>query len=309
MPVLTVRDARVAHPTGDPNFAVMQCMPGAMPEEECDPFLMCDEVGPILSGGAYGNDTDEGFSVPWHGHHGMEILSYVVDGVGRHADSMGNRETFDGFQWISVGSGIEHAEGGGTPAGQYRHSFQIWLRMPVANMEDDPRYGTVSRADIPMVQLDMGKGKVRVIAGSLDGVIGPARYAVNVQILDVELEAGAEWSYTLPSDMDNVMFYAFQGGANINESSILKAQQICRFDTSGPRAAAIRAGANGYRCLVFAGKMTQEKIVWHGPFVCSSRQNLMDCFRKYQMGDFPPKRVSWDYRDVTQKPIEKQCSA
>lgn len=300
MPVMYVRDAHVAHPTGDPNFAVMQSLPAAIPQDECDPFLMCDEVGPILSSGAYGNDTDEGFNVAWHGHHGMEIMSYVIDGVGRHADSMGNRETFDGFQWISVGSGIEHAEGGGTPAGQYRHSFQIWLRMPVEHMEDDPRYGTVSRADIPRVEFD--KGSARILAGSLEGFVGPARYAVKVQMLDVELKAGGEWTYTLPNDMDNLMFNAFEGKATLNENTDIKAQQVCRFDTSGPRTTVVRAGDNGFRFLVFAGKMTKDKIVWHGPFVCSSRQNLMDCFKKYQMGDFPPKRVAWDYRDVRKKP-------
>jgi redox-sensitive bicupin YhaK (pirin superfamily) len=302
MPILCIRDARVAHPTGDPNFSVMQCMPAAIPEHESDPFLMCDEVGPILSTGAYGNDTDEGFSVDWHGHHGMDIMSYFVKGRGRHADSMGNRETFDspGFQWMSVGSGIEHAEGGGTPAGEYRHSFQIWLRMPLERMEDDPRYGTVSPAEIPIVEFN--KGRARVLAGSLEGCIGPAQYAVTVQILDVELEADAEWTYTCPDNMDNVIFYAFAGSAVLNDKSTLRAQQVCRFDASGPRRAVIRAGKNGYRCLVFTGKMTNEKIVWHGPFVCSSKQHLRDCFRKYQMGEFPPKRVPWNYRDVSKMP-------
>ena len=32
--------------------------------------------------------------VAWHPHHGMDILSYMVEGCGRHADSLGNRETF-----------------------------------------------------------------------------------------------------------------------------------------------------------------------------------------------------------------------
>jgi hypothetical protein len=244
-------------------------MPGAIPEDECDPFLMCDEFGPTASKGAYGNDTDEGFDVDWHPHHGMDILSYMVQGRGRHADSLGNRETFDspGFQWLSVGSGIEHAEGGGTPSGECTHGFQIWLRMPVERMEDDPRYGTVNPTDIPVVHLD--KGMIRVIAGPLDGVVGPAQFAVTVQILDMELEPGAEWSYTCPENMDNAMLYAFQGSATLNGSTPLKAQEICRFDPSGSRVAVIQAGSTGYRGMVFTGKMTRENIVWHGPFVCN----------------------------------------
>jgi len=302
MPIRYVKDSKAANPTGDPNFTVQQCMPGAVPESECDPFMMCDEFGPTLSKGAYGNDTDEGFDVPWHPHHGMDILSYIIEGKGRHADSMGNRETFDspGFQWISVGSGIEHAEGGGTPKGERTHGFQLWLRMPLARMEDDPRYGTVSSTDIPTVNL--GKGLVRVVAGPLGDIVGPAKFAVNVQILDVELEPNAEWTYTCPDDMDNVMFYAFKGSATINGETSIRAQQICRFDTSGPRTALLGAGRDGYRGLVFTGKMTKEKILWHGPFVCSSRSNLQSCFEKYQTGEFPTKRVSWNYKDVRDTP-------
>jgi len=299
---LYVRDAHTAHPTGDPNFSVMQCMPSAVPEAESDPFLMCDEFGPTPSKGAYGNNTDEGFDVAWHPHHGMDILSYIVEGRGRHADSMGNRETFDspGFQWISVGSGIEHAEGGGTPKGERTHGFQIWLRMPHARMEDDPRYGTVKPADIPVVKLD--RGVVRVIAGPLGGVVGPAKFAVTVQMLDVELEAEAEWNYTCPDDMDNVIFYAFKGAATLNRTTLLRAQQVARFDTSGPRKAFLKAGAGGYRGLVFTGKMLKEKLFWHGPFVCSSRSNLQTCFEKYQRGQLPSKRVAWNYKDVRAKP-------
>lgn len=302
MPIRYVKDSKAANPTGDPNFTVQQCMPGAVPESECDPFMMCDEFGPTLSKGAYGNDTDEGFDVPWHPHHGMDILSYIIEGKGRHADSMGNRETFDspGFQWISVGSGIEHAEGGGTPKGERTHGFQLWLRMPLARMEDDPRYGTVSPADIPTVNL--GNGLVRVVAGTLGETVGPAKFAVNVQILDVELDPNAEWSYSCPDDMDNVMFYAFKGSATINGERSIRAQQICRFDTSGPRTALLTAGRDGCRALVFTGKMTKEKIIWHGPFVCSSRSNLQNCFEKYQTGEFPAKRAPWNYKDVRDTP-------
>lgn len=302
MPIKYIRDAQTAHPTGDPSFAVKQCFPAVVPEQESDPFLMCDEFGPMKSKGAYGDDTDEGFDVPWHPHHGMDILSYIIEGRGRHADSLGNRETFDspGFQWLSVGSGIEHAEGGGTPAGQHTHGFQLWLRMPKERMEDDPRYGTVGPEAIPLVTFD--GGQARVVAGPLEETIGPAKFSVNVQILDIQMEPGAEWMYSLPESMDNAMFYCFQGGATLNGKEEFRFRQICRFDTSGASSVAVQAGPDGFRAMVLAGKMTREKVIWHGPFVCSSQANLRECFNKYRTGAFPPKRVSWDYRDIRKKP-------
>ena len=64
-----------------------------------------------------------------------DIPSYIKTGIGRHGDSMGNREKFEtpGMQWISFGSGIEHAEGGATPKGDDMTGFQIWLNVPSTN--------------------------------------------------------------------------------------------------------------------------------------------------------------------------------
>ena len=50
------------------------------------------------------------------------------------------------------------------------------------------------------------------------------------------------------------------------------------------------------------GRQTREELVWHGPFVCADRQQLMQCFAKYQGGQFPPVRVKWDYKDVSKHP-------
>lgn len=83
----------------------------------------------------------------------MDICTYLIEGIGRHGDSLGNREEFatPGIQWISVGSGIEHAEGGGTPAGVNMQGFQIWINVPAENKMDDPSYGTHSPGEIPVI--------------------------------------------------------------------------------------------------------------------------------------------------------------
>jgi len=102
MKVLAVRTAQVAHPTGDPNFSVMQPFPAAFTAQECDPFLMCDAFGPVVSSGIETNPDK--FQVQWHPHRGMDLLTYITEGVGRHADSLGNRGEFasPGMQWISA---------------------------------------------------------------------------------------------------------------------------------------------------------------------------------------------------------------
>lgn len=53
-----------------------------------------------------------GAGFPPHGHHDMEIISYVTGGVMEHVDSLGNRFRIDAgqFQAMSAGTGIRHSE-------------------------------------------------------------------------------------------------------------------------------------------------------------------------------------------------------
>jgi hypothetical protein len=127
MQVVKCLPAVTTFPTGDKSFAVQQGFPQPISAEEADPFLMCDHFvrAPSLFCAArlhvfvswhvmfalalqgpspqpkrsWGEDE---FPVGWHPHRGMDILTYIVQGQGRHADSLGNRCTFDspGMQWI-----------------------------------------------------------------------------------------------------------------------------------------------------------------------------------------------------------------
>jgi len=201
---------------------------------------------------------------------------------------------------MSVGSGVEHAEGGGTPRGQRTHGFQIWLKMPRAKMGDAPRYGTVVPSAIPTVPLSPGS-LARVIAGPLGAVEGPARFGVEAQILDVVLAAGATFDYARPAALDTVMFYGFAGDATV-DGAALRAQEIAVLDAASGDGAAVVAGPAGFRMMVFAGRRTNEDVCWHGPFVCADKRQLMDVFRAQQAGKFPPVRVPYDYKDASKAP-------
>ena len=91
MDILRITPAGITHPFGD-HRSVTQAFPSGIPSKESDPFLMCDFFAMPSNGVA--SDPDE-FDVQWHPHRGMDILSYIKTGVGRHGDSMGNREEFE----------------------------------------------------------------------------------------------------------------------------------------------------------------------------------------------------------------------
>jgi redox-sensitive bicupin YhaK (pirin superfamily) len=70
-----------------------------------DPFLMLDAFDAKDSA-----DYVKGF--PWHPHRGIETITYLIDGLIEHQDSLGNKGLIGpgDCQWMTAGSGILHQE-------------------------------------------------------------------------------------------------------------------------------------------------------------------------------------------------------
>lgn len=80
-----------------------------------------------------------GMGFGMHPHDNMEILTYVISGVLRHEDSMGNGELVRAgeFQRMSAGTGVRHSEFNAS-ASEELHLYQIWL-LP-KELEIEPSY-------------------------------------------------------------------------------------------------------------------------------------------------------------------------
>lgn len=74
-----------------------------------------------------------------HGHKNMEIVSYVLDGVLEHKDSMGNGSQMrrGEVQLMSAGTGVTHSEFNASNTDEL-HFLQMWV-VP-AETETEPRY-------------------------------------------------------------------------------------------------------------------------------------------------------------------------
>jgi hypothetical protein len=290
MRVRRVVAAGVAHPFGDER-TVNQAFPNPIPAEEADPFLMCDQYSKVSDGIARSPDD---FPVDWHPHRGMDILSYLKSGIGRHGDSMGNRESFHtpGMQWCSCGSGIEHAEGGGTPAGDRLAGFQIWINVPARLKMRDPKYGTNPPADIPQHELAPA-ARARLLAGPLGEERGPFTTAAEVSIIDFELGPGARLVHRVPPGLETCLLYVYEGSAAVNGQEA-PLQSVVALE--------LLAGPEGLSALLFAGKRLNEPIAWHGPIVMSTQEQLRETFGEMRAGRFPPKRAAWDYKRLADFP-------
>lgn len=306
MGILRIAEHGITHPFGDER-TVQQAFPAGIDTTTADPFLMCDYFNATETKGKAAN-VDE-FPVDWHPHRGFDICSYLKSGTGRHGDSLGNRETFStpGMQWMSTGSGVVHAEGGGNEQGQVVQGFQIWLNVPAARKMDHPRYGTVPTTDLPLVHVAEGV-TARVLAGKAWNVTGPFATVQKVQMIDLELHAGSSSGcFDIADGLDTAMLYVYEGiidKINSKPSSI-KAGQIVLLDASSDENRGIdlsTISSSDAKAILFAGKKLQEPIAWHGPIVMNTQRQIQETLRELRSGTFPPVRVDWDYKQLASKP-------
>lgn len=247
---------------------------------ELDPFLMLDEFGTDRA-----EDYIAGF--PEHPHRGFETVTYMLDGRMRHKDNHGNEGllTPGSVQWMTAGRGLVHSEMPEQESGRMR-GFQLWVNLPARDKMTDPRYQEFSAERIP--QLAAAEGvSVKVIAGTVDSVSGPIQQpATEPLYLDVSLSPGSAWTCPLPAG-HNAFAYVFEGDASLGEGEDARAVELQQLAVlGGGSRLQMRAGAQGARLIVVAGRPLREPIARHGPFVMNTREELMQAFVDYQEGRF-----------------------
>ncbi|HET7364702.1 MAG TPA: pirin family protein [Burkholderiales bacterium] len=235
-----------------------------------DPFLMLDEFSSDDAA-----DYIAGF--PAHPHRGFETVTYILDGHMLHEDHLGNKGNLrsGGVQWMTAGRGIIHSEMPQQDRGRMR-GFQLWINLPAKDKMRPASYRDLEAADIPEVAL-AGGGKVRLIAGDYAGTRAPVSPgATDATYFDVHLPAGATFKHAV-KDGYNAFAYVYEGALDA-----IPEHSAAVFSTEGE--VQVRAGAQGARFLLLAGRPLREPVVQYGPFVMNTREEIEQAIRDYQNG-------------------------
>jgi redox-sensitive bicupin YhaK (pirin superfamily) len=252
---------------------------------DLDPFLMLDEFGTDNPG-----DYIAGF--PDHPHRGFETVTYMLDGRMRHRDNHGHEGVLvpGSVQWMTAGRGIVHSEMPEQQEGRMR-GFQLWINLPARDKMTAPQYQEFGPERIPAT--DLGDGaRVKVIAGRVAGITGPiAQPATDPTYLDIELEPGAKLSQPLARG-HAAFLYVYEGAVRVgtgesaatvsaHELAVLEDGDVVQLEGRDPP----RDGT-GNRAILVAGRPLREPVAKHGPFVMSTRDELIQAFEDYQNGKF-----------------------
>ncbi|MDQ1238799.1 MAG: quercetin 2,3-dioxygenase [Thermodesulfobacteriota bacterium] len=258
-----------------------------------DPFLMLDD---------FHSDNPAHYlkGFPWHPHRGIETITYVLQGIVEHGDSMGNSGGISSgdVQWMTAGSGIIHQE---MPKGDEMKrmwGFQLWANLPASQKMMDPRYREVKSEEIPEILMETGI-KVKIIAGEVNGVRGPVRdIVIDPTYADVAVPASSTFTHAVQKG-HTVFIYVIEGQGNFNGgtgTSGLEYRNVGAEQTSvgsehlvlygDGEAVRVTTGELPVRFLLVSGKPIGEPVAWRGPIVMNTQDELEIAFDEYQKGTF-----------------------
>ncbi|MGE3621368.1 MAG: pirin family protein [Acidimicrobiia bacterium] len=261
---------------------------GGIDLADLDPFVHLDQIGEV----DYAPGDPKG--TPWHPHRGFETVTYMMDGVIEHADSIGGGGVIrDGAtQWMTAGKGILHIE---TPpsdvvaAGGWFHGLQLWVNLPRAQKWVEPRYQDLAADLVTLVTTPAADSVLRIIAGPLGRFAGPGATRSPITMVHASLAPGARVVVPWPSSF-NCLVYVLGGRGRVGaEGRPVETGNLTLF---GP-GDAFTVEADGRQdtrtgameVLFLGGQPIGEPVAWYGPFVMNTRAEIEQAFEDFRRGE------------------------
>jgi len=278
-PVLAITQA----PSGfeGEGFPVRRAFAG-ISREALDPFIHMDQMGSVDYGPYEPRGTD------WHPHRGFETVTYIMDGTFVHQDSHGGGGVISNgaTQWMTAGGGILHIE---TPpeelvvSGGLFHGIQLWVNLPSHKKMISPAYQNLEADLVKLVASPDGGVLVRIIAGEIDGHMGPGSTHTPIVVAHATLAPGARlvvpWNPAF-----NALAYGLEGAGFVGEERHAFGLGNLAVFGPGDLLQLQARDDQSLDVLLLGGQPIREPIVAYGPFVMNSQQEIQQAFDDYQSG-------------------------
>jgi quercetin 2,3-dioxygenase len=270
------------HWVGD-GFPVRQMIATDTLGGSLDPFLMLDYAAPMQFAPTRGRR-----GVGPHPHRGFETVTIVYQGEVEHRDSTGAGGLIGpgDVQWMTAASGILHEEfhsAAFSRTGGTIEMMQLWVNLPQKFKSEPPGYQTLMSGDIPEVALPNDAGRIRVIAGALNGKEGPARTFTYIDLWDVRLNGGKSAHLESP-DGHTLAIAVLHGTVRVGRGAVARPGQLAVFARTG-EGVNVTADSDS-TLLLMSGKPIGESVAAHGPFVMNTVGEIKKAMLDFRDGKF-----------------------
>lgn len=217
-----------------------------------------------------------------HPHAGVSVMTYMLPeskGSFINRDSRGDHSVIEpgGIHVTQAGSGVKHDE---VPSvrGIDCHGFQIWINHSEADRLVEPRAFHAAARDVAEFHSD--NVKLRVIQGAYQNKTASIELVTKTSLFDVTLQPDS----TLELHAREMAFiYVLSGEVVIQEKTISQ-QGLVRFTNEGNKVV-VRTGKIGANFMYAEGTPHHEPIVYGGPFVMTTQEQMTATQKKLQRGE------------------------
>jgi quercetin 2,3-dioxygenase len=265
-------------------FRVHNFLPGNLRDTaRMSPFFLLDYNARI---DLPPSDVPRGVGV--HPHRGFETVTIAYHGKVAHHDSAGNSGLIGegDIQWMTAASGVlhkEYQEEKFNRQGGLFQMVQIWINLPAKDKMSKPKYQALTHDQLGKFELKDDAGEVNVIAGSFNGIPGPASTFTPIQMYDARLKNNSVLEMEFPENY-NTGILILEGKVMLNESEIVPVDHFVYFRNKGT-SVRLEALENSI-VLVLSGEPIDEPTVQYGPFLMNTQAQIQQAVNDFNSGKF-----------------------
>jgi redox-sensitive bicupin YhaK (pirin superfamily) len=168
------------------------------------------------------------------------------------------------------------------------HGFQLWVNLPAAKKWSPAAYQDVRANDVSLLSSADGGSLIRIIAGEVDGHVGPGTTQTPITLIHATVAPGAELRLPWRKDY-NALVYTMSGhGFAGEEARPIGMGQLTVFgdgDSIVIRAANQQENRSpNLELFILGGQPIKEPVAWMGPFVMNTKAEVMQAFEDFQKG-------------------------
>lgn len=161
--------------------------------------------------------------------------------------------------------------------------LQLWVNLPAKHKKLPPKYQSIKNEQISTFKVDEEGSMVRVVAGTFNGVKGPASTFTPIEMYDIRLKSGSGTSFKIPPS-HNTFLLVTKGSFKINGSQDVQFKDFVLFENRGDLIE-LEALGDSYAILL-AGEPIDEPIAHYGPFLMNTQEEIRESVELFNAGKF-----------------------
>lgn len=219
-----------------------------------------------------------------HPHRGFETVTFAFGGEVEHRDSAGGGGIIGSgdVQWMTAARGVVHEEFFSEKFNREGGIFemvQLWVNLPKKDKMSAPRYQGVKGEKF--VDLNPSEGvELKLVSGEFLGGHGPCKTYSPINILQAKMLENTKVILSFENE-SNLLILVRKGSVAVNGKEVNE-HQLTIFERSGQEVEL--SSIVGCELLILNAKPIDEEIYAHGPFVMSTREEIIEAFEDYQSG-------------------------